>query len=135
MKRTGLILCLLLVLVTAAHAKTVTYNHLEEVNLQDQGIPSDERAMNVLIADGDMVYGATSGDKCHIFQFDPATATIKVLATLPGPNTVMKGMVLVGDTIYVGTMLTQQQLWWNAHKTDPSIVLEDVNLLLIDPSP
>lgn len=132
MKR--IILGVLLVLVTAAHAKTVTYNHLEEVNLQDQGIPSDERAMNVLIADGDMVYGATSGDKCHIFQFDPATATIKVLATLPGPNTVMKGMVLVGDTIYVGTMLTQQQLWWNAHKTDPSIVLEDVNLLPIDPS-
>ena len=64
MKR--IILGVLLVLVTAAHAKTVTYNHLEEVNLQDQGIPSDERAMNVLIADGDMVYGATSGDKCHI---------------------------------------------------------------------
>ena len=52
----------LLLSVGVALAKTPTYNKMATVNMRDQGIPADERATNVLLASGNIVYGATSGD-------------------------------------------------------------------------
>jgi hypothetical protein len=115
-----------------AEAGTYTYNELTVVNMRDQGLPADERATKVLVAEGDFLYGATSGDQCHVFRFDPATSEITVLATLPGPNTVMRGLVVVSDTIYVGTMWTKRQVWLNARKTNPDCDIEDANLLPIE---
>jgi len=115
-------------------AKTMTYNDFETVNLNDLGIPADERSTNVLIASGDIVFGATSGDKCHIFRFDPRARKLKVLATIEGPNTILKGMVLGGDTIYFGTMLTKRQLWLEGRRRGGTLELEDANLYEIDDS-
>jgi len=121
----------LFVSASVASAKTVTYNKMTTVNMRDQGLCADERSTNVLLARDNVVYGATSGDKCHVFRFDPKTLKVTVLATLRGPNTVMRGLVLDGDTIYVGTMLTRRQLWMKVRKTDRACELEDVNLVQI----
>ncbi|MCE5250314.1 hypothetical protein LLG96_08850, partial [bacterium] len=67
MKSTALYIGLFLLFTSFSSAETMTYNKLEQVNLRDRGIPADERSTNILIADGNVVYGATSGDKCHIF--------------------------------------------------------------------
>jgi len=119
---------------SAVVAKTLTYNQATTVNLRDQGIPADERATNVLVAAGDVVYGATSGDKCHVFRLDPKTSKVSVLATIDGPNTVMRTLVLDGETLYVGTMLTQRQLWLKAHKTDRAFEFENASLVPIEPA-
>ncbi|HIJ64948.1 MAG TPA: PQQ-like beta-propeller repeat protein [Candidatus Hydrogenedentes bacterium] len=112
-------------------AKTLTYNDADVVNMRELGIPADERETHVLRTDGDVVYGATSGDQCHVFRFDPAPKTLDVLATIPGPNTVLRGMVLDTDAIYVGTMLTKRQLWLKVREADPTFDPEDANLLPI----
>ena len=109
-------------------AKTVAYNKLTLVNLCDQGIPADQRATNVLLTMDNIVYGATSGDRCHVFRFDPKTLQVRVLATIGGPNTVMKGMVFHGRTIYVGVMLTKRQLWLKARERDKDFEFEDEDL-------
>lgn len=109
-----------------------TYNKLDTVNLRDQGIPSDERSTNVLAVSGDIVYGATSGDRCHIFRFGPKTGKVEVLATIPGPNTILKGFALNGDTIYAGTMLTKDQIWWMARKRGIVLEPEDADLCRLD---
>lgn len=57
----------------AGAATAPTYNAAEVVNLRDQGLPADERATHALVAAGDTVYGATSGHRCHVFRFHPAT--------------------------------------------------------------
>ncbi|MCE5250988.1 hypothetical protein LLG96_12285, partial [bacterium] len=114
--------------------ETMTYNKLEQVNLRDRGIPADERSTNILIADGNVVYGATSGDKCHIFRFEPRSGNLKILATIDGPNTILKGMVLDGSTMYVGTMLTKRQLWFEGRKRGGTYELDDANLYRLDAS-
>jgi outer membrane protein assembly factor BamB len=114
--------------------KLMTYNQLEVVNLRDQGFPADERSTNVLITAGDRVYGATSGDKCHIFRFDPHTKTVTNLATIKGPNSILKGMVLDGSTLYVGTLLTRSQLWWEGRRRGGKYEELDANLYQIDDS-
>ena len=118
--------------ISTVQAKTLTYNQLDVVNLCDQGVPADERSTNVLIAAGDVVYGATSGFRCHVFRFEPKTKKTTVLASIDGPNTIMKGMALDGATIYVGTMLTRPQLWWVGRKRGGSYELDDANLYQID---
>ena len=118
--------------VSISSAKILTYNKLEQINLRDMGIPTDERSTNVLIASGKAVYGATSGDTCHVFRFDPQTGKLLVLASIDGPNTVLKGMVLDDDTIYVGTMLTKRQLWWEGRRRGGTYEQEDANLYQID---
>ena len=115
-------------------AKTLTYNQLDIVNLRDQGIPADERSTNVLAVSGNSVYGATSGDICHIFRFNPQSRVVEILASIEGPNTILKGMVLDNDTIYVGTMLSKCQLWQTGRKQGGSYELEDANLYQIDES-
>ncbi|MCA9427519.1 MAG: hypothetical protein KC994_20730, partial [Candidatus Omnitrophica bacterium] len=77
--------------IAPALAKTLTYNEHQTLNLRDQGFPADQRATNALIADGNTVYGVTSGDNCHVFRMDPESMKVKNLATIDGPNTVMKG--------------------------------------------
>jgi len=135
MKKIVVVVLLLIVISTGSlPAKTLTYNQLDVVNLRDRGIPTDERATNVLIAKRNTVYGTTSGDKCHVFRFTPASASLEVIATIEGPNTVMRGMVLNGDTIYVGTMLSQRQLWLKARESDKNFEYEDANLFPIQDS-
>ena len=131
MKQYVCVLLSLPVLTGAASAKTLTYNQMTTVNMRDQGIPADERSTNVLLTRNNLVYGATSGDTCHVFRFDPKTLRITVLGTVRGPNTVVRGMVLDGDTIYVGTMLTRRQLWLRARGTDKACELEDASLVQI----
>lgn len=111
-----------------------TYNQLDYVNLRDFELPADERSTNILISNGDKVYGATSGFKCHIFAFDGTSNAVKILASINGPNTVMKGMALDDDTLYFGTMLTKKQIWWSARKKGDDIDPEDANLYPIDES-
>jgi len=132
--RNFLCVFLMILISTGISAKTLTYNNLETVNLNDMGIPADERAMNTLIVSGNKVFGATSGDKCHIFRFDPSAKEIKILATVKGPNTILKGLVLDGDTIYAGTMFTKRQLWREGRRRGGTYELEDANLYQIDKS-
>ncbi|MCA9415053.1 MAG: PQQ-like beta-propeller repeat protein [Candidatus Omnitrophica bacterium] len=120
--------------IAPALAKTLTYNEHQTLNLRDQGFPADQRATNALIADGNTVYGVTSGDNCHVFRMDPESMKVKNLATIDGPNTVMKGFVQSGDTLYVATMLSRDQLWLKQRKKDPSFDPWDVNLLPIEES-
>ena len=134
MKTIAKLACCLLAIVAAADAKTLTYNQLDEVSLRDQGFAADERETNVLIAVGDVVYGATSGERCHVFRFAPSSGSVTPLATLPGPNTVMKGMVVVGDSIFVGTMQSERQIWLKVREDDPTFAIEDVNLVPLDES-
>ena len=61
-------LFILLLTSSFASGKPLTCNNLEVVNLRDRGIHADERSTNVLLASGNMVYGATSGDVCHVFR-------------------------------------------------------------------
>lgn len=122
----------LILLTTVTLAKTLTYNQLDIVNLCDQGIPADQRSTHVLVASGNIIYGATSGHTCHVFRFDPKTKKLTVLASIEGPNTILKGMVLDEDTIYVGTMLSKRQLWWTGQKRGGSYELVDANLYTID---
>lgn len=126
--------CCLLAIGATAGAKTLTYNQLDEVSLRDQGFAADERETNVLIAVGDVVYGVTSGERCHVFRFDPSSGLVTPLGTLPGPNTVMKGMVVAGDSIYVGTMQSERQIWLKVREDDPAFAIEDVNLVPLDES-
>jgi len=125
----------LIAIALAAHAapeKFLTYNQATEVNLRDAaGMEADSREINALAVEGNYVYGATSGDACHIFRFDPASARVDVLATVPGTNTVMRGLEVDGDTVYVGTMLTKEQLWLKIRKAQPDFDPEDANLLPI----
>jgi streptogramin lyase len=118
--------------LSSLSAEPMTYNQLDTVNLRDLGIPADERSTNVLIASGKTVYGATSGDVCHIFRFDPKTKTLADLARIKGPNTVMKGMVRDGSTIYAGTMLTKKQLWWEGRRRGGAYEEPDAALYTID---
>ena len=118
----------LLFCACASPGKTPVYNELTTVNLRDQGIPADERSTNILVSSGRGVYGATSGDKCHIFRFDPPSGEFRILATVDGPNTIMRGMVLDGDTIYVGTMLSKRQLWMKTRGSGETLEFEDINL-------
>ena len=128
------LLLIFLLCSTAVSAKTGTYNQSEIINMRDQGFPADERETNVLRVQGNRVYGVTSGDRCHAFELDTQTKKIRILATIEGPNTVLKGMVLDGDTLYFGTMLSKRQLWLKARKVDPDFEPEEVNLLEIDDS-
>lgn len=112
--------------------KIMVYNKLETVNMRDQGLPADERSTNILISGGDVVYGATSGEKCHVFGFNPLTKKIFKLATINGPNTILKGMVLDGSTLYVGTMLTRSQLYWEGKKRGGKYEELDANLYQVD---
>ena len=132
MKR--LVVCVLFAVLfaPAAFTKTLTYNSCETVNLNDLGLPADERSTHVLAASGDIVFGATSGFKCHVYRFEPKTKRLTVLATVEGPNTVLKGFALHGDTIYFGTMLTRRQLWWVGRKRGGTFDIEDANLYPID---
>jgi len=132
--RIALLVSVMLVAASSGAAKTLTYNEAATVSMRDRGLPADERCTNVLLADGNLVYGATSGDRCHVFRFDPITSELTVLASIPGPNTVMKGMAIVGDAIYVGTMLTPEQLWLKVREEDRAFELEDANLIPIEPS-
>ncbi len=47
---------------------------------------------------------------------------------------IMKGMVLDGDTIYIGTMLTKRQIWWEGRRRGGSHEFHDANLYQIDES-
>jgi hypothetical protein len=132
MKKSLLFVLICAVLVASADAKTLTYNELRTVNLNDRGLPADERSTNVLIAAGDSVFGATSGVRCHIFRFDPGRDVFQNLASIEGPNTILKGLALDGDTLYAGTMLTPRQVWWEARRRGILVEPEDVNLLPID---
>ena len=134
MKRFAMGLLALVLVAGGIAAKTLTYNEAETVNLCDRGIPTDERATHVLIARENLVCGCMSGDRCHVFRFDPQTSSIRILASLDGPNTVLKGMALDGDTIYVGTMWTRSQLWLKARKNDRAFEFENANLVPIEPS-
>jgi len=117
-----------------ANARTMTYNSLAQVSLRDRGFPADERSTHALIASGNAVYGATSGDKCHIFRFVPASGDITILATIDGPNTVLKGFVLDGTTLYAGTMLNDRQKWLEGRRRGGTHELVDVNLYEIQDS-
>ncbi len=135
MLRKALVKGLFLALMFAgAGAKTLTYNDLRTVNLNDLGIPTDERSTQVLISAGNVVFGATSGRRCHIFSFEPTAARFRDLAVLDGPNTILKGLALDGDTLYIGTMLTPSQIWWESRRRGVNLELEDVNLLPLDSS-
>jgi hypothetical protein len=127
-------LCVILLSVSSAFSKNLTYNSLEVVNLCDRGIPADERSTNALLASGNFIYCATSGDVCHIFRFDPKTKALKDLARIAGPNTVLKGFALDGSTLYAGTMLTRHQLWWEGRKRGGNYEELDANLYRIDES-
>jgi hypothetical protein len=133
MKR--LILGLILLAAAApAFSATLTYTAMERVSLRDLGLPADERSTNILIPAGNVVYGATSGDRCHIFRFDPSAKKLADLAVLDGPNTVLKGMVRDGSTLYVGTMLTRRQLWWEGHRRGGKLEEIDATMYPIDKS-
>jgi hypothetical protein len=134
MKRFLIIVIICFLFAPVAWGKTLLYNQLDTVNLRDQGIPSDERSTEALIASGDVVYGVTSGDKCHVFRFDPQAKKVTVLADIPGPNTVLKGFVMDGDVLYAGTMLTKEQVWWLAGRNGGKYELEDTNLYPIEKS-
>lgn len=131
MKPLATSLLVLLFCTGTSLGKTLVYNELNTVNLSDRGIPADERSTNILLSSQNGIYGATSGDKCHVFRFDPQSEEIQVLATIDGPNTVMRGMVLDGDTIYVGTMLSERQVWMKERESDDAWEFEDVNLIPI----
>jgi hypothetical protein len=125
-----LLFCLLCLVAAGASAKQLTYNESTIINMRDAaGIPADERAMNVLAADGDFVYGATSGDACHVFRFNAKTDEVTLMATIPGTNTVMRGLVVDGDVVYLGTMWTKRQRWLKVRPNDPTYDPEDANLL------
>ena len=125
----------LLLAAPQSPAKTLTYNRLDIVNLRDQGLPADERSTNALLAHGNVVYGATSGDRCHIFRFTPASGRVEVLATLPGPNTILKAFAHDGSgVLYAGTMLTRRQLYLEGRRRGGSFEELDANLSTIDDS-
>ncbi len=126
------LLTVLGIAAAAAPAKQLTYNESIIINLRDAaGIPADEREMNVLQAVGNFVYGATSGDACHIFRFNAESEAVENLATIPGTNTVMRGLAVDGDTVYVGTMWSKRQVYLEKRKEDPAYDPEDANLLPI----
>ena len=125
---------LLFAWIHVADAKILTYNQADEVNLRDEGVPTDERATHCLIARGKVVYGVTSGDQCHVFRYESETGTFTILATLAGPNTVMKGLAIDGDSLYVGAMLTPDQLYAKQRKNDRAFDPEDANLIPIESS-
>ena len=132
MKKILFLIAVLFLAASLSSAKLYTYNQLDTVNLNDLGIPADERSTNILIPAGKVAYGATSGDRCHIFRYDPASNQMKDLAVVDGPNTVLKGMVRDGSTLYVGTMLTRKQLWWEDHRRGGKLDELDANLVTID---
>ncbi|MBN1293389.1 MAG: hypothetical protein JXB48_16230 [Candidatus Latescibacteria bacterium] len=134
MRKAVYLVCFFFLLTSIISAKTLTYNKLEQINLNDLGIPADERATNILISSGNMIFGATSGDRCHIFRFDPRKKKVTILASVDGPNTIFKGMALDTDTIYAGTMLDKRQLWIEGHKRGGTYEPEDANLYQIDES-
>lgn len=74
MRQHAYVLLGLLVSANIASAKTATYNKMTTVNLRDQGLCADERSTNVLLARGNVVYGATSGERCYVLRFDPNQA-------------------------------------------------------------
>ena len=128
MKHFPLFAVLMISFTPMVYAGSLTYNSFETINLRDQGIPADERATNCLIAKDNTVYGVTSGDNCHVYRCDPSNGKAEVLATIEGPNTVMKGFARLGDSLYIGTCLSQDQIWLNQRKKDPSFDPLDVNL-------
>ncbi|MBN1293388.1 MAG: hypothetical protein JXB48_16225 [Candidatus Latescibacteria bacterium] len=133
-EKIGLTLLLVLFCAINVQAKILTYNKLDIINMRDSGIPADERSTNVMISSGNSVYGATSGDRCHIFRLNPETQELTDLAAIDGPNTVMKGMVLDGDTIYVGTMLDRRQMWLEGRRRGGTYEELDAHLYQIDDS-
>ncbi len=132
MKKVCVLFVIIMCMAASVSAKTLTYNQLDIVNMRDRGIPADERSTNVLIASGNMVYGATSGDRCHIFRFDPRTKDIVDLAVIDGPNTVMKGMVVDGDVIYAGTMPDRRQMWFEGRRRGGTYEELDAHLYEMD---
>lgn len=125
-----LVLALLGLAAATTPAKELTYNESTLLNMRDAaGIPADERAVNVLVAEGNAVYGATSGDACHIFRYDAETDQVTQLATIPGTNTILRGFAVDGGTVYAGTMWTKRQLYLKVRPDDPTYDPEDANLL------
>ena len=57
------VLAVVLAGVPASFGKTLTYNQRDEVSLRDQGFAADERETLALVAAGELVYGATSGNR------------------------------------------------------------------------
>lgn len=134
MKKRLFISGILFLWVSMATAGTLTYNQLETLNMRDFGIPTDERSTNIIIPAGSSIYGATSGDRCHIFRFDPSSKKLSDLAVIDGPNTVLKGMVRDGSTLYVGTMLTRRQLYIEGRRRGGKLEELDAALYPIDKS-
>ena len=134
MRKLAIVICALGLTAFGVSAKTMMYNQHDIVSMRDQGLLADERETNVLEAVGNVVYGATSGDRCHVFRFSPGSKELQILGTLPGPNTVMKGLVVAGDAIYVGTMLSKEQILYKIRQQQPDFDPYDVNLVPLESS-
>lgn len=132
MRKLGLILLSFLFFCGSVFGQNYTYKKLEIANLNDLGIPTNERSTNCIVTEGNVVFGATSGERCHLFRYDPQSKTLKDLAVIEGPNTILKGMVLDGDNIWVGTLLTKHQLYLEGKKRGGTYEELDANLYQID---
>jgi len=69
-------------------------------------IEPDESKITSLVTDqtSGVIYGATSGKKAHLFQFDPANNHVRPLGFLPTGGGVSNALVLAGEgSLYVGT--------------------------------
>jgi len=66
--------------------------------------PIGECAVTSLVSAGGLIYGATSGERLHVFSFDPATDAVRPLGQLAGPLSVHHALAVAGDgRLYIGT--------------------------------
>jgi len=70
-------------------------------------IPSDESAIRALaVAPDGLLYGATSGERSHLFLLDPQHGYVEPLGTLPDAKAVHHSLAVgQGGEVYIGTAL------------------------------
>jgi streptogramin lyase len=82
-------------------------------------IPANERGILCLLADGNKLYGGTTGRQAHLFAWEPAGG-VRILATLPGGVGFAHALVKLPDGSLIGG--TQADPTGIALKTDPKAV-------------
>jgi hypothetical protein len=101
-----------------AHADPLDpFSRGEAINLD--AIPANERGILCLLADGNRLYGGTTGRQAHLFAWEP-TGRVRILATLPGGVGIAHALVKLPDGSLIGG--TQADPTGIALKTDPAAV-------------
>ena len=117
----------------SVYGADVKIGGLRSVKLIDSGIPANERSVETIIQYKDRNIVATSGDNCHIFEFDASTSNIRKIAVLKGPASIVNSLALDGDDcLWVGTTLTDVQFFMLAKNFGIEISIRDIRALALD---